>query len=331
MEIFMSLEPVESFAVGQLYTNDSIRFALGVENLGGIRPSVDAQRRLRHVAIMTSDIECDRNITENPYADRIENDVLIYTAAGREGDQALTGRNKRLVEQYETPAPFFGFANVGRQRYRFLGLLQLIRHYPDVQADGKGNLRTVWMFEFRIHTSPAVIRISEARAVVQELFRAPIDGDSDTSTREEVCPSPVMGLDNALVERVRSTMLSIPPREFELLMARLFEMSGFNRVLTTPFQGDGGIDLDAYVGCENVFFSGTHVQAQVKRWRHTVGNVEINGFRGALSSTAKGVFISTGYFSRAAVREATIPAKPSISLIDGRTLAALCTQKGLVR
>ena len=141
-------DPIKSFTVGELYTNDDLRFSLNVENLGGIRPALDAQGRVRHVAIITSDLETDRNISENPYADRIEGSVLTYTAAGREGDQALTGRNKRLDEQYHNPTPFFGFANIGHQRYRFLGLLQLIRHFRDVQADRKGNLRSVWMFEF---------------------------------------------------------------------------------------------------------------------------------------------------------------------------------------
>ena len=48
----MAINPVSVFRVGELYTNDQIRFALGVENLGGIRPSVDAQRNLRHIAVV---------------------------------------------------------------------------------------------------------------------------------------------------------------------------------------------------------------------------------------------------------------------------------------
>ena len=115
----MEREPVDSFAVGQLYTHDMMRSALNVGNLGGIRPAIDAQGRLKHVAIITSDEDCARSISRNPYADRIENDVLTFTAAGREGNQALSGMNKRLVEQYEIPTPFFGFANTGRQTYDF--------------------------------------------------------------------------------------------------------------------------------------------------------------------------------------------------------------------
>lgn len=325
----MMPEPVDSFTVGQLYTHDMMRLALGVGNLGGIRPSIDSQGRLRHLALITSDLDCDRSLSRNPYADRIEDNVLTYTASGREGDQVLSGINKRLVEQYDTPTPFFGFANTGRQNYRFLGLLQLLRHYRDVQADRTGKLRSVWMFEFRIYSSPSVVRIAQAREIVDVLFRS-TSFDLRSNDDQETCPSEVQVQDSPHIELIRSQMLSISPRDFEQLVGRLCAVSGFNDVRITRYQGDGGIDVEAYVGQENAFFAGTHVQAQVKRWRHSVGNVEINSFRGALSSNAKGVFISTGYFTKAAIQEAALETKPSIALIDGRKLATLCVSNGLI-
>lgn len=92
------MNKLTSFRVGENYTNDQIRFSLDLENLGGIRPSLDSDGNVRHVAILTAAEESGRLLTENPYRDRIEGDILIYTAQGREGDQALTGRNKRLIE-----------------------------------------------------------------------------------------------------------------------------------------------------------------------------------------------------------------------------------------
>lgn len=83
----MAMISINEFRVGELYTNDEIRFALGLENLGGIRPSIDSQKNLRLVAIMTVAEEAGRDRSENPYSDRIEGDVLTYTAQGREGDQ----------------------------------------------------------------------------------------------------------------------------------------------------------------------------------------------------------------------------------------------------
>src|SRR5204863_120242 len=125
--LLQQMNNVAYFGVGETYTNDQIRFSLDLENLGGIRPSLDSNRNLRHVAVLTAAEDSERLQTENPYHDRIEGDVLIYTAQGREGDQALTGRNKRLVEQYGVPTPFFGFVNIGRQTYRFLGIIELLR------------------------------------------------------------------------------------------------------------------------------------------------------------------------------------------------------------
>jgi len=125
------MNKLSSFKVGELYSNDQIRFTLDLENLGGIRPALDSRGNVRHVAILTTAEESDKPLAENPYRDRIEGDVLIYTAQGREGDQQLIGRNKRLVEQYAIPTPFFGFINLGKQVYRFLGLLELLRHYQE--------------------------------------------------------------------------------------------------------------------------------------------------------------------------------------------------------
>jgi restriction system protein len=103
----------------------------------------------------------------------------------------------------------------------------------------------------------------------------------------------------------------------------LLERSGFVRVSLTVASGDGGIDVNAYVDEKNDFFAGTHVQAQVKRWRHAVGSPEINNFRGALSTTAKGIFVTTSHFTRAAIAEARHNAKPSITLLDGEKVASI--------
>ena len=45
---------VDKFYVGELYTTDQIRLSLGLENLGGIRPSLNARKNLQHLAIMTA-------------------------------------------------------------------------------------------------------------------------------------------------------------------------------------------------------------------------------------------------------------------------------------
>lgn len=325
---------VSSFTVGEVYTNDQIRFSLDVENLGGIRPALGADRNVRHVAVLTASEDSGKVRSENPYCDRIEGDVLTYTAQGREGDQELTGRNKRLIEQYTVPTPLFGFVNLGRQTYRFLGLLELLRHYQESQADKKGNIRRAWTFDFRIHSSPHVVPISEARTITATLLAQSRQNNPLVTLDREVTTTavddsrPGIGPPGKL-ENVRMRLLQIAPLEFEQFIKRVMERSGFVDVTVTRASGDGGIDVNAYVEEGNDFFAGTHVQAQVKRWRHAVGSPDINSFRGALSTTARGVFVTTSAFTRAAVSEAGHANKPSIALIDGPRLSAIVLRLNL--
>jgi restriction system protein len=125
------------------------------------------------------------------------------------------------------------------------------------------------------------------------------------------------------IEALRLRFLQFAPYDFERFIKVVLEQSGFVRVSVTRASGDGGIDVDAYVDEKNEFFAGTHVQAQVKRWRHAVGSPEINSFRGALSTTAKGVFVTTSHFTRAALVEARHDSKPAIALVDGDKLAGI--------
>ena len=322
------------FQVGEHYTNDQIRFSLDLENLGGIRPSLDARGNLRHLALLTADADSGKLQIENPYCDRIEGDVLVYTAQGKAGDQNLSGRNKRLIEQYSLPIPFFGFSNTGKQTYRFLGLLELLRHYQETQPDAQGRMRKVWLFEFRIHNDLNVVPLDQARVVTACLLErvrkqyASIDLDREL---DAVARTPTRELRsfNPEIEKLRARLLAVHPYTFERLIKTLMEHSGFRDVSVTPASGDGGIDVNAFVEERNDFFAGTHVQAQVKRWRHAVGCAEINGFRGALSPTAKGIFVTTSNFTRAAVAEAQHQAKPSITLIEGPKLASIFIEKGL--
>ena len=324
------MNAVSEFKVGELYTNDQIRFTLEVENLGGIRPALDGQRNVRHVAVLTAAHDSGKVSSDNPYQDRIEGNILTYTAQGRAGDQQLQGRNKRLVEQYSVPVPFFGFTNIGKQAYRFLGLLELIRHYQETQADVKGQLRKVWIFEFRIHSTPGIVPVSEAQVLCAGLLaesRRQTGWTTDEiAVAQEVDAPNVDAAAAQESEQVRSRLLQLHPSAFENFLQTVMNRSGFIQVSVTGKTGDGGIDLNAYVDESSYFFAGTHVQVQAKRWRHAVGSVELNHFRGALSSTAKGVFVTTSHFTRAAIGEARHPTKPCLTLIDGVRLSAIVSQ-----
>jgi restriction endonuclease Mrr len=208
-------------------------------------------------------------------------------------------------------------------------LLELLRHYQENQADKKGKLRKVWLFKFRIHNQPAIVPIENAQAISASLLAESRRKTPLESLEREVAHVPEEGrqdigeAERAEIEVVRARFFRFTPYDFEHFIKLVLEQSGFVQVSVTRATGDGGIDVDAYVEEKNEFFSGTHVQAQVKRWRHAVGSPEINSFRGALSTTAKGVFVTTSHFTRAALVEARHDSKPSIALVDGDKLAGI--------
>jgi hypothetical protein len=97
-----------AFRVAECYSNDELHNALGVGNAGGVRSSVRADGETKWLVVMTS-VPNARQAKENPYHDRIEGDILVYTGAGREGDQTLAGANKRIPPQLSVPFPIYGF------------------------------------------------------------------------------------------------------------------------------------------------------------------------------------------------------------------------------
>ena len=113
---------------------------------------------------------------------------------------------------------------------------------------------------------------------------------------------------------------TLSPAAFERLIQRMLRESGFIQVEVTGRTGDGGIDGKGIARIHG--FMSFHEVFQCKRWQGVVGAAEIRDFRGAMVGRAdKGLFITTGSFSREALKEAVRDGAPPIDLIDGDLLA----------
>lgn len=122
----------------------------------------------------------------------------------------------------------------------------------------------------------------------------------------------------AVLHRVLTQELS--PDGFERLTKRLLRESGFTQVEVTGRSGDGGIDGRGILRVGGLL--SFHVIFQCKRYKDSVTSPHIRDFRGAMVGRAdKGLFITTGHFTRDAVREATRDGAPPIDLVDGDALA----------
>jgi restriction system protein len=107
---------------------------------------------------------------------------------------------------------------------------------------------------------------------------------------------------------------------FERLTMRLLREAGFIQVEVTGRSGDGGIDGKGIARISGVL--SFHVVFQCKRYVGSVTPSQVRDFRGAMQGRAdKGMLITTGSFTKEALREATRDGAPAIDLIDGDRLA----------
>lgn len=121
-------------------------------------------------------------------------------------------------------------------------------------------------------------------------------------------------------EKLIDTLLKLPPSTFEKLCQRLLRESGFTKVEVTRRTGDGGIDGRGIMRMGGLL--SFHVVFQCKRFAGSVPSGAIRDFRGATVGRAdKGLFITTGTFTREAIREAGRDGAPHIDLVDGEQLA----------
>jgi len=120
-------------------------------------------------------------------------------------------------------------------------------------------------------------------------------------------------------EQLLNVLFDIPPEAFERLAQRLLRESGFIQVEVIGKTGDGGIDGKGIVRISD--FLSFHVIFQCKRYKGSITPSQIRDFRGAMQGRAdKGLFITTGTFTRDAIKEATRDGAPPIDLIDGELL-----------
>lgn len=120
-------------------------------------------------------------------------------------------------------------------------------------------------------------------------------------------------------EKLLNLLYNITPAAFERLAQRILRESGFSQVEVTGKVGDGGIDGKGIVRVSGLL--SFHVIFQCKRYKGSISPSQIRDFRGAMQGRAdKGLFITTGAFTREALKEATRDGAPPIDLIDGELL-----------
>lgn len=158
----------------------------------------------------------------------------------------------------------------------------------------------------------------EVNRVVHQLMKK----EKETSPEEEA------NQQIAWQEELLDTLKKMSPGGFERLIQRLLRESGFIQVEVTGRSGDGGIDGRGIMRLGGLI--SFNVIFQCKKWQASVGSGQIRDFRGAMVGRAdKGLFITTGTFTKDARVEATRDGAPTIDLLDGDRLVEKLKELGL--
>ena len=164
---------------------------------------------------------------------------------------------------------------------------------------------------------------SESRkAALDGLDDKPLRGDRSETVAAPVAPEEEDEAALLLVLR------GLSPSGFERVCQRLLRESGFESVEVLGRSHDGGIDgvgmlqLNAFVRIKVLF--------QCKRYKGSVSREEVGAFRNSVMGRAeKGIFMTTGRFTKSAQSEATRDGALPIELVDGETLVELFERVGL--
>jgi restriction system protein len=195
--------------------------------------------------------------------------------------------------------------------YRLAWARTYLKKYGLLENSSRG----IWSLTEKARTNESINPAEVVRFVrALDKAEAPKKRPADETARE-------LSEEEGWKDRLSAVLTkSLDPSGFERLVQRLLRESGFIHVEVTGRTGDGGIDGKGIARIHG--FMSFHVLFQCKRYKGSVGAAEIRDFRGAMVGRAdKGLFITTGSFTPAALKEATRDGAPPIDLVDGDELA----------
>lgn len=162
----------------------------------------------------------------------------------------------------------------------------------------------------KFRTSEAVLR-NQARKV------------SDIASDDE----DVVVVGEPWIDEMLDLMKSLRPAGFENLCKRILREHGFEDLQLTGGSNDKGIDGR---GTLKMGLLSWDVIFQCKRYADKVSSPDMQRFKGTMTGrNEKGLFITTGTFTKEAVNEAKRDGTRPIDLIDGEALCRLMKEKNL--
>lgn len=223
-------------------------------------------------------------------------------------------KNTNLPEEIIDEMHSFTMTEV---EYKLMWARTYLKNYGAIENSKQG----VWVL-----TTKGAAMVKQDDLDVKEIIRFTSNKNS-LSKKQEIDIDPSSET-KSWREQITDILLNMSPYAFEKLAQRLLRECGFSDVDVTKKSGDGGIDGIGKLRINGIF--SFNVAFQCKRYKGAVGAPEIRDFRGSLSTNIeKGVLITTGSFTRAALEEASSEGKRLIDLMDGEDLINKLAEYGI--
>ena len=242
-----------------------------------------------------------------PSYDQLLNPLLtaLHSLGGSASIAEMQDRVAEILRLPESETNKLYRGNRTHFNYRLAWARNYLKHFGVIQNSSRG----IWALTDRGQSIRSVNK-EEVKQFVKSLA-------SNAATTDEA--SPALNLDR-WQDKVIQAVLKMSPAAFERLCQRLLREAGFTRVEITGRSGDGGIDGRGIMQMGGLL--SFHVMFQCKRYAGSVPAKDVREFRGAMVGRPdKGLFITTGTFTRDALKEATRDGAPPIDLVDGEQLA----------
>jgi len=215
---------------------------------------------------------------------------------------------------------------------RFQNQVQWARQYLVWAGLIDGSRRGIWTLTpegVKAHLSEEQSRqLVQKWVKIHSELRVPRTKQTETTPPIQEGEAEVQTPEEAEENELLEVLQSLSADGFERLSKRLLHEYGLERVVVTGKSHDGRLDgtgilrLNPFVTMKVLF--------QCKKIRSSVSRAEVGDFRNAVMGRAdKGIFITTGWFSSEAEKEANRDGVIPIEMVDGERLVELFETKQL--
>lgn len=266
-----------------------------------------------------------KNNTVPNYSQLIEVTYIALKELGGSGkNNEINEKAAQLLELSEEvlSVPHLGNTNLSEVNYRLAWARTLLKNHGAIE----NSARSVWSITPAFSDKGKV----DGDYIEKNCRKANVNTSDDEITEKQMEEAGVEIPEEVKPwrKKLRNVLVNMNPYSFEKLTQRLLRECGFDDVRVTKKSGDGGIDGTGRLKINGIF--SFNIAFQCKRYQGSVGAPDIRDFRGSLTTDIeKGVFITTGTFSKQATEEASNPGKKQIDLIDGEEFISKLAEFGI--